>query len=73
MLRPSTWTKTIVASMTSYIDAGSIVAGAAGLALWDSYLQMSEIPLQLPFTITIPYVWIHGLDFWTINSVNKIG
>ena len=34
--------KTIVASMTSYIDAGSIVAGAAGLMLWQAYLGMNE-------------------------------
>ncbi len=27
--------------MTSYIDAGSIVAGAAGLTLWQGYLGMS--------------------------------
>ncbi len=27
--------------MTSYIDAGSIVAGAAGLMLWEAYLDMS--------------------------------
>jgi inositol transporter-like SP family MFS transporter len=27
--------------MTSYIDAGSIVAGAAGLTLWQAYLGMS--------------------------------
>lgn len=40
--QPSTWTKTIVASMTSYIDAGSIVAGGAGLVLWTQYLGMTE-------------------------------
>jgi len=40
--QPSTWTKTIVASMTSYIDAGSIVAGAAGLTLWEAYLNMAD-------------------------------
>ena len=28
--------------MTSYIDAGSIVAGAAGLMLWQAYLGMNE-------------------------------
>jgi inositol transporter-like SP family MFS transporter len=28
--------------MTSYIDAGSIVAGAAGLMLWQAYLTMNE-------------------------------
>ena len=28
--------------MTSYIDAGSIVAGAAGLAMWQAYLGMTQ-------------------------------
>ncbi|MCL2743125.1 MAG: MFS transporter [Planctomycetaceae bacterium] len=42
MSQPSTWTKTIVASMTSYIDAGSIVAGGAGVMLWQEYLGMDE-------------------------------
>ncbi len=28
--------------MTSYIDAGSIVAGAAGLTMWQAYLGMSQ-------------------------------
>jgi inositol transporter-like SP family MFS transporter len=73
MSQPTTWTKTIVASMTSYIDAGSIVAGAAGLALWDSYLNMYENPILLPFNIVIPYIGTHGLDFWTINTINKLG
>lgn len=43
----STWTKTIVASMTSYIDAGSIVAGGAGLSLWQAYLGMGSVKLGL--------------------------
>ncbi len=45
--QPSTWTKTIVASMTSYIDAGAIVAMAAGLALWEAYLGMSTRQIGL--------------------------
>ncbi|MDR1963895.1 MAG: MFS transporter [Planctomycetaceae bacterium] len=47
MSQPSTWTKTIVASMTSYIDAGSIVAGAAGLTLWQMYLGMENWQIGL--------------------------
>jgi len=38
----SPWKQTIIASMTSYIDAGSIVAGAAGLALWEKYLNLES-------------------------------
>ncbi|MDR2705725.1 MAG: MFS transporter [Planctomycetaceae bacterium] len=47
MTQPTTWTKTIVASMTSYIDAGSIVAGAAGLSLWQHFLGMEEWQIGL--------------------------
>ena len=32
--RARAWRNTILAALASYIDAGSIVAGAAGLALW---------------------------------------
>ena len=32
------WKWTALAGMASYIDAGSIVALAAGLALWQEYL-----------------------------------
>ena len=44
---PSAWKKTIIAAMTSYIDAGSIVAGAAGLSLWQAYLGMDGMQLGL--------------------------
>lgn len=42
---PSAWKKTILAAMTSYIDAGSIVAGAAGLSLWQQYLNMDGVQM----------------------------
>ena len=40
--RPSRkiWKWTALASMASYIDAGSIVAAAAGLPLWESHLGL---------------------------------
>ncbi|WP_196603153.1 MFS transporter [Pectinatus frisingensis] len=44
---PSAWKKTILAAMTSYIDAGSIVAGAAGLSLWQAYLGMDGYQMGL--------------------------
>lgn len=44
---PSSWKKTIIAAMTSYIDAGSIVAGAAGLSLWQAYLGMDGLQMGL--------------------------
>ena len=47
MQEPSPWKKTILAAMTSYIDAGSIVAGAAGLSMWQAYLGMSGLQMGL--------------------------
>lgn len=43
----SVWKKTILAAMTSYIDAGSIVAGAAGLSLWQAYLGMNGFQMGM--------------------------
>ncbi|MDO4758082.1 MAG: MFS transporter [Rikenellaceae bacterium] len=33
---------TLAVSLTNYLDAGAIVAGASGLSLWQSYLGLSE-------------------------------
>ena len=33
---------TLAVSLTNYLDAGAIVAGASGLTLWQSYLGLSE-------------------------------
>jgi inositol transporter-like SP family MFS transporter len=33
---------TIVVSLTNYLDAGAIVAGASGLTLWQNYLGLAE-------------------------------
>jgi MFS transporter, SP family, inositol transporter len=41
------WKWTVLAGMASYIDAGSIVALAAGLALWQEYLGLSSTTLGL--------------------------
>jgi inositol transporter-like SP family MFS transporter len=41
------WYWTVLAAMASYIDAGSIVAVAAGLALWADYLGLSNTTLGL--------------------------
>src|ERR671919_979775 len=41
------WKWTILAGMASYLDAGSIVALAAGLALWSEYLGMSSTTVGL--------------------------
>lgn len=43
----SAWRKTLVAGLISYIDAGSIVAGASGLTLWADYLGMSSVQMGL--------------------------
>ena len=36
---------TIAVSLTNYLDAGAIVAGASGLTLWQDYLGLSEVHL----------------------------
>ena len=36
---------TIAVSLTNYLDAGAIVAGASGLSLWQSYLGLTEAHL----------------------------
>lgn len=36
---------TIAVSLTNYLDAGAIVAGASGLSLWQSYLGLTETHL----------------------------
>ena len=36
---------TIAVSLTNYLDAGAIVAGASGLTLWQNYLGLSELHL----------------------------
>ena len=41
------WYWTALSAMASYIDAGSIVAIAAGLALWAEYLSLSNTTLGL--------------------------
>lgn len=33
---------TLAVSLTNYLDAGAIVAGASGLTLWKNYLELSE-------------------------------
>ena len=34
---------TIAVSLTNYLDAGAIVAGASGLTLWQKYLGLTEV------------------------------
>jgi inositol transporter-like SP family MFS transporter len=43
----SAWKKTLIAGLISYIDAGSIVAGASGLSMWEEYLGMSSVQMGL--------------------------
>lgn len=43
----SAWKKTLIAGLISYIDAGSIVAGASGLSMWQGYLGMSSVQMGL--------------------------
>ncbi|MBO5204500.1 MAG: MFS transporter [Prevotella sp.] len=43
--KKSSLKSTIAVSLTNYLDAGAIVAGASGLTLWQEYLGLSEIHL----------------------------
>ena len=45
MKRKSSLGSTIAVSLTNYLDAGAIVAGASGLTLWKEYLGLSETHL----------------------------
>ncbi len=40
--KKSSLKSTIAVSLTNYLDAGAIVAGASGLTLWKDYLQLTE-------------------------------
>ena len=43
--KSSSLKSTIAVSLTNYLDAGAIVAGASGLTLWQKYLGLSEVHL----------------------------
>ena len=45
MEKSSSLKSTIAVSLTNYLDAGAIVAGASGLTLWQNYLGLSEVHL----------------------------
>ena len=45
MAKNSSLKSTIAVSLTNYLDAGAIVAGASGLTLWQKYLGLSEVHL----------------------------
>lgn len=42
MEKKSSLKSTITVSLTNYLDAGAIVAGASGLTLWQEYLNLTE-------------------------------
>ena len=45
MANNSSLKSTIAVSLTNYLDAGAIVAGASGLTLWKEYLGLTEMHL----------------------------
>ena len=45
MANKSSLKSTIAVSLTNYLDAGAIVAGASGLTLWQHYLGLTEVHL----------------------------
>ncbi len=42
MAQKTSLKSTLAVSLTNYLDAGAIVAGASGLSLWQAYLGLSE-------------------------------
>ena len=44
-MKTSSLKSTIAVSLTNYLDAGAIVAGASGITLWQNYLSLSEMHL----------------------------
>lgn len=44
-MKHSSLKSTLAVSLTNYLDAGAIVAGASGLSLWQGYLGLSEMHL----------------------------
>ena len=42
MAQKTSLKSTLAVSLTNYLDAGAIVAGASGLTLWQQYLGLSE-------------------------------
>ena len=45
MAKTGSLKSTIAVSLTNYLDAGAIVAGASGLTLWKNYLGLTEMHL----------------------------
>ncbi|MBQ8066320.1 MAG: MFS transporter [Prevotella sp.] len=45
MAKSGSLKSTIAVSLTNYLDAGAIVAGASGLTLWKNYLGLTEMHL----------------------------
>ena len=45
MMKENSLKSTLAVSLTNYLDAGAIVAGASGLTLWQNYLGLTELHL----------------------------
>lgn len=61
----SAWKKTLIAGLISYIDAGSIVAGASGLSMWAEYLGMSSVQMGLFGSTVLQYRWCSAwCSYW---------
>ena len=66
---------TITVSLTNYLDAGAIVAGASGLTLWQNYLGLTEGSLGLLNAISAnafgAAIGAIMVAFWRINMGGK--
>ena len=61
---------TIAVSLTNYLDAGAIVAGASGLTLWQKYLGLTEVHLGWINFISAIDSNVNSLDIININHRN---
>lgn len=73
--KKSSLKSTIAVSLTNYLDAGAIVAGASGLTLWKDYLGLTEGHLGCS-TPSAPTVWAppsvpSSVDSWPTGTVEK--
>ena len=68
--------RTIAAALANYIDAGSIVAGSAGLSMWVSYLKLSDSQIGLLGALSANAISAAigrcSAGIWLIRSAEKL-
>jgi inositol transporter-like SP family MFS transporter len=70
---PGHWRNTILAGLANYIDAGSIVAGSAALALWKQQYGLSDTFLGLIAAFSANAISPASAHCWAAFSVDRYG